>query len=335
MESPLQALGAVEAFFEGVLGSNVTVHGRRGLEPVRRTIEELERIAQAPGLTFDRESSRLPRRSPRRPGVLVLGDALSGVSQRFVLRPGTREVVLLDDGRATRVVLQHLVEGSPMLRPQSQHGPARTTLARLVSARLGRIAREGGLTVFTAVQVDPGLTDAATDAGVLIRAHEFSWLRAQPQPDPPATQVVILGSALVANNLIAEGPYLQWVSRIVRDSERVTYCAHRREDDRTLAVLNGTPGVTVLSGDRPVELRLRGLAPQNVVHTLPSTAAHTLRLICPDARIVEHAIPANWWRPEVGHTVRHHLSGGSQALSDTESEEWAPDDSVSSSGRPS
>jgi hypothetical protein len=314
VESPLQAIGAVEAFSAGALGSAVTVHGRRGLEPVRRTIEQVERIAQVPGLTFERESSGLPRWSPRRPATIAVGDAMSGVSQRFLLRAGMREVVLLDDGRATRVVLRQLVDDAPLLRPQSQHGYARMALARMVSTRLRRIARHGLLTVFTAVDLDPALADAAHAAGIGIRQHSFDWLRAQPRPAPPATRVVVLGSALVANDLVAPGHYLDWVSQIVRVSDGVTYYAHRREDARTLAALRQQVGVTVCSGDVPVELTLRGLTHENVVHTLPSTAAHTLRLLCPGTAIREHPVLGAWWRPDAGEDVRRHLSGGREAI---------------------
>jgi len=65
----------------------------------------------------------------------------------------------------------------------------------------------------------------------------------------------------------------------------------------------------VRRGALPVELTLRGLKAGQVVHTLPSTAAHTLRMLSPQAQVVEHQVPASWWRPEADAAVRRHLGG--------------------------
>jgi hypothetical protein len=43
------------------------------------------------------------------------------------------------------------------------------------------------------------------------------------------------------------------------------------------------------------------------VLTLPTTAVSTLRLITPEARIQEFAVPDSWWLPDVPMVARRHL----------------------------
>ena len=86
----------------------------------------------------------------------------------------------------------------------------------------------------------------------------------------------------------------------------MTYRAHRREDARTLGPL-AAAGVDVGDGAIPVEVVLRGLRPGQEVLTLPTTAASTLRMLAPLARIREFAVPEAWWLPSVPEQARQRL----------------------------
>lgn len=336
VESPLQAVGAVEAFAAGEFGGRAVVHGRAGLEPVRRTMTELQRLlgpaGGAAGLTLRPESRGVAAQAR----TLALGDSLGGRSQRILLRPWVRDLVLLDDGRATRVVLRCLVDDAPLLRPQVAAGRARVALARAATRIIRQRARAGRVTVFTALRLEDELVREAAGLGVRLVRHDFPWLRSRPLPEPVESRVIVLGSALVANDLVRAEPYLDWVRGLAGAGGTVTYYAHRREDGRTLEPLTDHPRIAVRRGDLPVELRLRGLSDEHRVHTLPSTAAHTLGLVVPRVRIVEHPIPAGWWRPDAGPDVRDHLAARSATLAGVDSGDTGSGNSVNSVlGRPS
>ena len=87
----------------------------------------------------------------------------------------------------------------------------------------------------------------------------------------------------------------------------LTYRAHRREDLRTLGPLADCPGVVIETGQVPVEVSLRRMTARNRILTLPTTAVSTLRLITPEARIQEFAVPDCWWLPDVPMVARRHL----------------------------
>ena len=105
----------------------------------------------------------------------------------------------------------------------------------------------------------------------------------------------MLGTSLVANNLVKAEPYVEWVQAIAREAP-VTYWAHRREDARTLGPLGRTPGIEITAGQIPVELSLRGVTSHRLI-TLPTTAATTLRMLVPGVNVHEYAVPESWWQP--------------------------------------
>jgi hypothetical protein len=65
--------------------------------------------------------------------------------------------------------------------------------------------------------------------------------------------------------------------------------------------------VVIETGQVPVEVSLRGMTSRNRVLTLPTTAVSTLRMITPQARIQEFAVPDCWWLPHVPTVARRHL----------------------------
>jgi len=147
--------------------------------------------------------------------------------------------------------------------------------------------------------------DAARNLGIDVRRHEFEWLRSLPVTSVPGSETVVLGTSLVANNLVKAAPYVEWVQAIAREAS-VTYWAHRREDARTLGPLGRTPGIEITAGEIPVELSLRGVTSHRLI-TLPTTAATTLRMLVPGVDIHEYPVPESWWQPGVPAAARMHL----------------------------
>jgi hypothetical protein len=303
VESPFQLLGALEAYVAGRLGRRLVILPREGVEPLEATITELYCLGLPDGVTV-----LSPGPAPRRcTGTLAIGDAFSGKVHRLLLGTSPRTVVLLDDGRSTRKVMDALLTpGVPLIRPHIRATPGRALLAKLALLRLKWLIRQGRLQVITALELTDGLRAAALTAGITIQKNTFNWLRELPGDAVPGHDTVVLGTSLVANDLIAAEPYLEWVRAIARDGP-ITYRAHRREDIRTLGPLARIPGVAVETGQVPVEVSLRGMTSRQRVLTLPTTAVSTLRLITPEARIQEFAVPDSWWMPDVPMVARRHL----------------------------
>ena len=303
VESPFQFLGALEAHSSGVLGERLVVLPRHGVEPLATTIAELQRLGLPP-----RVSLLAPGPAPyRHSGPLAIGDAFSGAVHRMMLQSSPPALVLLDDGRSTRRVMDALVlPGVPLIRPHITPSPPRALLARVALGKLKRMARRGRLRVVTALDLPDTVIDGATQSGIQIRKHDFAWLRGLPGDAQPSTDTVVLGTSLVANDLITAEPYLDWVRGIAKEGP-VTYRAHRREDQRTLGPLSLCPGLVIETGQVPVEVSLRKMTSRNRVLTLPTTAVSTLRMITPQARIQEFAVPDCWWLPHVPLVARRHL----------------------------
>lgn len=303
VESPFQLLGALEAFASGRLGSRLAVLPRHGVAPLAATVDAVRRLGLPAGATI-----LPPGRAPRRwGGLLAVGDAFSGEVHRTLVTSRPHTVVLLDDGRSTRRVMDALVfPDVPLVRPHITPSLPRALLARAAQARLRWLARQNRLEVVTALRLPPAVLTAAELIGVTVHHHTFAWLRAQPGPGLPTTDTVVLGTSLVANDLIAAGPYLKWVTSVAAETP-ITYRAHRREDSRTLGPLRADPRVVVETGQVPVEVSLRGMTARNRVLTLPTTAVSSMRLITPEARIQEFAVPDAWWLPGVPRVARLHL----------------------------
>jgi hypothetical protein len=303
VESPFQLLGALEAHASGRLASRLVLLPRQGVAPLAATITAVRALGLPAGVEL-----LPPGRAPRwQTGALAVGDAFSGEVHRLLLSSRPRQVVLLDDGRSTRRVMDALVfPDIPLVRPHITPSVSRALLARLALTRLKWLARQNRLQVITALRLPAAVVNSAELAGIRVQRHAFEWLRAQPGSDAPNTDTVVLGTSLVANDLIAAGPYLDWVRAIATEGP-ITYRAHRREDDRTLEPLSRLPAVIVEPGQVPVEVSLRGMTSRQRVLTLPTTAVSTMRLITPEARIQEFAVPDAWWLPAVPLAARLHL----------------------------
>lgn len=313
VESPLQLLGALEAHAAGQAGARTEIRVRSGvpaLDAAARTLDAAglpDGVVLHLGATADDTSS-----APR--GAWLVGDAFSGQWQAaFVRRSPRGRVVLLDDGLATVTLARALVAGTPAVRASRRSGgvagAARNALGSLVTRKLRRLARDGRVTMFTAMPLDVPLVTHLHGIGVEVVTHRFEWLATQRPPLAPAEPVVVVGSGLVADGWVRAEPYVQWIASLAEFGP-VAYLPHRRSDPAVVARLAGLPGVRVDEAGLPVEMRLRGLrAPQRVV-CLPSTAYVLLDALhsSTGVRIQARPVPDDWWTGNAAPDVREHLS---------------------------
>ncbi|WP_051681851.1 hypothetical protein [Cellulomonas sp. HZM] len=313
VESPLQLLGALEAHAAGLAGERTLVRVRSGVP----ALDDAARMIDAGGLPAGvrmhlgatSEDVAVPPR-----GTWLVGDAFSGQwQQAFVRRRVHGHVVLLDDGLATVALARALVAGEPAVRASRTSGgavgQARRVLGALVTRRLRRLARDGRLTLFTAMPLDVPLMTHLHGIGVDVVTHRFAWLATQQPPIAPAEPVVVVGSALVADGWVKADPYVEWVASLAREND-VAYLPHRRSDPAVEARLAALPGVRVDTAGLPVEMRLRGLRPPQRVVCLPSTAYVLLDALhaSTGVRIQARPVPDDWWTGSAAPSIREHLS---------------------------
>ncbi|MFD1214756.1 hypothetical protein ACFQ36_22270, partial [Arthrobacter sp. GCM10027362] len=310
-ESPLQLLSAVEAHSAGLLGRHTTVHARGDAAGLDRTVALLRDQVPA-GLSFADAAAAVPSVRSGELARWVAGDAYSGKVQTELLR-GIRadEVVILDDGLATLKLLATLVRDRPvpLIRPRHQAGAPRRMLGLATWHHLRRLARQGRLLVFTALPVPAAVERRFRALGGKLERHRFEWLGTQPATEYIREPTVLVGSALPADGLIHPAPYIEWVRSLTEDGP-VSYFPHRRETPQVLEALAAHPLIHVNEHTVPVEMRLRGLRPGQVVRALPSTVLASLRLILAPGGIPlrGHAVPEHWWTPKTSRELRRHLS---------------------------
>lgn len=314
VESPLQALSAIEAHSAGRLGRRTVLTARPGVESLMPTLAHLSTLRLPDGLTI---GSLDDGRRAGRPGdgrTWVIGDGFSGRVQRELAIDGTGEIVLVDDGRATLHLLALLAEGAPLVRARAQAGHGRRLLGRVAVHRLRRAAQERRLTVVTAYDVDPVVRERLESLGARLRRHRFEWLREQAVPAAPDQGTVVLGSAMVRDGLLHAKPYLDWVLGQAQESP-VAYYPHRRETGEVLDRLARADAIRVYRPTLPVELSLRGLGPGHRVVCLPSTTATTLRAVLAGSgtRMVVDPVLEHWWTHRATPSVRSLLGGGDLA----------------------
>ncbi|GIH93727.1 hypothetical protein ACFFMN_21540 [Planobispora siamensis] len=310
VESPLQMLCAVEAHHAGLLGDRTRLVPRAKLRPLTVTGRELSRLALPDGLELAGPEPGMPRPPHRR--TWVVGDAFSGKVQVGWLTAFPRRIVVVDDGLATIRLLELLSGrvGTPLLRARASAGPLRTALGAAAGLRLRAAARSGRLSIFTALPVPAELAKAVQQTGAELVTHDFSWLRSQPLRRPrPEERTVVLGTSLVRNGLIHRDRYLTWLAGLGA-AEPVAYFPHRREDPDDLARVREQPGINVYGGGAPAEMTLRGLAAEQRVLSLPSTAVTSLRVLLAARGVAVETVevPEEWWTPRAAPSLRSHLS---------------------------
>ncbi|WP_344918768.1 hypothetical protein [Streptosporangium oxazolinicum] len=310
VESPLQMLCAVEAHHAGLLGAHSHLVPRAKLRPLAVTGRELGRLTLPRGLELTSARPDMPR--PRRGETWAVGDAFSGKVQFRWLTALPGRIVIVDDGLATIRLLELLTGrvGTPLLRARGKAGRLRTVLATAAGLRLRAAARSGRLSIFTALPVPPDLAKAVRARGAELVTHDFAWLRSQPLRRPrPEERTVVLGTSLVRNGLIHRDRYFTWLAGL-GSTEPVAYFPHRREDPGDLARVGEQPGITVYDGGIPAEMTLRGLAAEQRVLSLPSTAVTSLRVLLSARGVAVETVdvPDEWWTAEAAPSLRSHLS---------------------------
>ncbi|GAA1990988.1 hypothetical protein GCM10009718_30900 [Isoptericola halotolerans] len=313
VESPLQLLCAVEAFADGHLrtppGDRTRVVARSDVPTLATAVGAVRDLGLPDGLDVTvGPTSRTLDDAP----VHLVGDPFSGVFQTALARSRTvGRLVVVDDGLATLDVARRLVDAAPMIRLTAPAGPLRHTLGMLTTRRLRRLARAGRLTLCTMLPLDDELTGALTALGVDVVGHAFGWLASRPADDASSDvdePTVVVGSGLVADRLVHADQYAAWLTGLAADGP-VRYIPHRRHDTLVTALFEQLPGVRVDDPGAPVELRLRGLRPDQRVVSLPSTSAVTLtRLLTPrGVAVLPQDVPDAWWTTRATPALRDHL----------------------------
>ncbi|MFB7799086.1 hypothetical protein [Isoptericola sp. NPDC056134] len=306
VESPLQLLSAVEAHAAGHAGARTRVLARADVPALTGDVDAVRALGLPPGLDVDLAPA--PRRLPH--DVVVVGDPFAGTFQSALvraLRPPQR-IIVVDDGLGILDLAHRLTSGSSLVRIGAPPGSLRFGLGALAALRMRHVAEDGGLSLCTALPLDPDLRAWLRLLGIDVLEHAFGWLRGRPAADAPAEPTVVLGSALAADGLLHPDRYVAWVRGVAADGP-VRYVPHRRHDPRISALLEQAPGIEVDAPGAPVEIRLRGLRPGQRVVTLPSAAALTLsRLLVPrGVAVVPHAVPDAWWTDRATPELRHRL----------------------------
>lgn len=309
VESPLQLLSAVETHAAGLLGTDIRIIPRHGM-PLEATTEAMLRHAPA-GVQFE-PAARKPPQPKSTAERYVTGDAYSGKIQRALLA-GVRakEIVIIDDGMATLALIKQLISAdpTPLVRARTKNSAARTAMGLAAWHRLRQLAREDRLLIVSALYVDLESRQRMADLGIKFAQHKFEWLATQPVAEKFTEPTLLIGSAMVADNLIHEQPYLQWIEEIAAEGP-VAYFPHRRETPELLAKISTIDQVVLKEHTIPIEMRLRVLRPGQEIRALPSTVIPSLRLLLgPDSRFLyPQAVPDDWWTASTPIELREHLS---------------------------
>ncbi len=309
VESPLQLLSAVETHAAGLLGHEVRIVPRQGL-PLEATTQAL--LAQAPaGVQFLPAARKPP--APRSPAErFVTGDAYSGKVQRALIAGvKAKEVVIIDDGLATLALINQLVssEPTPLIRARAKNSAARTAMGLAMWHRLRQLARDGRLLIVSALFVTPATQSRMNELGIKFAQHKFEWLATQPVAERFTEPTLLIGSAMAADGLIHEEPYLEWIESVAADGP-VAYFPHRRETPEFLQKIGQITNVVPKEHTVPIEMRLRALRPGQEIRALPSTVIPSLRLLLGhDAgQLYPQAVPDSWWTESTPVPLREHLS---------------------------
>jgi len=273
VESPLQLLGAAE--YAATLGRPIAVAYRLTGPQMPATMGELldrgalfSRVAPYYGIPWSLLHDQAD---------WVIGDGFSGQFRMAaaVLRP--RSITLLDDGDVSIRLASALLGRTGFARPGIREGGAATLLGGLARDRMLRLAGSGRLAMFTAFASHP--TVAALPArDVELTRNTFAWLRAHARPARLPRPRVVLGSARVADGLVDERGYLDWL-RSVTASGPVAYLPHRRERAAHLARIASLAGVVVVDAGLPAELLLAGAPEPLEIVMMRSSASTTLRAV--------------------------------------------------------
>lgn len=219
---------------------------------------------------------------------LVLGDPFSGYLQTMLPMARADEVVVVDDGTATWEFTACIDAGSPLHRWRATRPSSVTRAAR--ATRLLSPSAQRRLTMFTCLQ-------GATPVGAHRVDNGYAWTRSWQRPTVVDDWVDVLGSSMVACNLVEREAYVQAVAALVRRHGQVRFVAHRRESENVLAEIATLPGLQILRPELPAELALRHGPVARQVVAFPSTAAYTLPIVLADVdvQVTVQPIDRTWF----------------------------------------
>ncbi len=239
---------------------------------------------------------------------VIVGDLNSGSFQRLLVRArgNLPALTVVDDGRATVTAFENLISKKPLIRSRVSNSVARVALGHLAARILYTHAQHGRITWFTALSFDASLRARVENAGVRIESHHFSKIKSFRWEDVPASGPFVIGSAMVADGLIHEEPYLRWIENL--GLAQFTYLAHRRENPSFLKRVEGIPGAHVCTSGLPVEIRLSQTEAGSEVYSLPTTATETLPLTMTAPKIATTPVPESWWEPNVSVKTKVELN---------------------------
>jgi hypothetical protein len=273
VESPLQLLGAAE--YAATLGRPIAVAYRLTGPQMPTTMGELldrgalfSSVAPYYGIPWS-----LLHDQPD----WVIGDGFSGQFRMAaaVLRP--RSITLLDDGDMSIHLASALLGRTGFARRNTHESGLATLLGGLARDRMLRLAGARRLTMFSAFADDPTVAAVPARDIELVR-NDFTWLRAHARPARLPHVRVVLGSARVADGLIGERRYHEWL-RSATSSGPITYLPHRRERRDQLTAISSLDEVTVVDAGLPAELVLAGTAAPLEIVMMRSSASTTLRAV--------------------------------------------------------
>jgi len=253
VESPLQFVSAAELAAER--GVRLRVVFRLGPQMSQTAAELLARGASFASCV---PYVGIPWAELSRAAEWIVGDGLSGQFRlaAAVLRPAA--VTLLDDGTMSLRLAAALAGSCAFERPERRAGGLRGLLGTLAREHLLRLAARGRLAFFSVFSVDRPEFAAVAALGVRLRANRFAWTRRTARPPRLPADRVLLGTARVADGLLAAAEHRAEVARFAAAGPCV-YLPHRREPAAEVAAVRGIPGVTVVEPGLPVELFLAGL----------------------------------------------------------------------------
>jgi hypothetical protein len=273
VESPLQLLGAAE--YAATLGRPIAVAYRLTGPQMPTTMAEL--LARGALFSSVAPYYGIPWSLLHDQPDWAIGDGFSGQFRMAaaLLRP--HSITLLDDGDMSIHLASALLGRTGFARRGIHESGLATLLGGLARDRMLRLAGSRRLTMFTAFAGDP-MVAAVPARDVDLVPNTFAWLRAHARPSRLPHARVVLGSARVADGLLTERRYLDWL-RSAAAAGAISYLPHRREQRAQLAAVSSIEGVAVVDAGLPAELLLAGTPEPLEIVMMRSSASTTLRAV--------------------------------------------------------
>jgi len=303
VESPLQFLNALE--YAHATGEPLHIIPRANVVQLADTLDAVK-DALPTNVTVAAPARRISETVFMRSRSRLVGDAHSGQVRAALARGGLGDLVLVDDGSTALALMEQVAGRKALRRPGVTEAPVTRALGAVVSRHLHKAAKTGELQLFTAYGDAKAASELAC-LGARVVSNTYDWLRSiDVEASLPGVRTVVVGSALVLDKWIEDGPYLEWVASLSAPDS--VYVAHRRENSGFLERVTATTGIRVIRPAIPIELLVATSESVRRIVTLPSSVVATL----------EHAVPAgvaidvmpigeSWWKPGVDPAFRRLL----------------------------